>query len=108
MTCKIQADKNQLLDSSCNFYRSLLAKVKVSSHILFPETLDLSQYGCQANREAFKFHLTGVIIHRGPTAYSGHYIAHILDKTVQNQMHHLILSTASKKNDVFTADWRVV
>ena len=64
-------------------YRSLLAKVKVSSHILFPETLNLSQYGCQANKETFKFHLTGVIIHRGPTAYSGHYIAHILDKGVR-------------------------
>ena len=68
--------------------------MKVSSHILFPETLDLSQYGCQANRETFKFHLTGVIIHRGPTAYSGHYIAHILDKMVQTEVHHLIWSTA--------------
>ena len=57
--------------------------MKVSSHILFPESLDLSQYGSQTNGETFKFHLTGVIIHRGPTAYSGHYIAHILDKRVQ-------------------------
>ena len=63
-------------------YRSLLAKVKVSSHILFPESLDLSQYGCRTDGETFKFHLTGVIIHRGPTAYSGHYIAHILDENV--------------------------
>ncbi|XP_065912770.1 ubiquitin carboxyl-terminal hydrolase 48-like isoform X2 [Dysidea avara] len=57
---------------------SLLAKVKVSSHILFPESLDLSSYCCRGS--AFKFHLTGVIIHRGPTAYAGHYIAHILDR----------------------------
>ena len=65
-------------------YRSLLAKVKVSSHILFPESLDLSQYGCQTNGEMFTFNLTGVIIHRGPTAYSGHYIAHILDNKVSH------------------------
>ena len=28
------------------------------------------------------YELTAVLIHRGTTAYSGHYVAHILDKQV--------------------------
>jgi ubiquitin carboxyl-terminal hydrolase 48 len=32
------------------------------------------------NPEPYMYELKAVLIHRGPTAYSGHYIAHIKDK----------------------------
>ena len=51
-----------------------MAKVKVTSPIVFPETLDLSVYSGNHDNT---YKLTSVIIHTGPTAYSGHYIAHI-------------------------------
>ena len=59
--------------------RSLMVKTKVTSSVIYPETLDLSRYsGCQDD----VYKLTSVIIHLGPTAYSGHYIAHIRDTKV--------------------------
>ena len=56
--------------------RSLLAKVKVTSYLIFPDTLDMSSY---VDDPAAIYQLSGVIVHCGPSAYSGHYIAHIKD-----------------------------
>ena len=51
-----------------------MAKVKVPAYVAFPEVLDLSAFtGCHDD----VYHLSSAIIHTGPTAYSGHYIAHI-------------------------------
>ncbi|GFS01143.1 ubiquitin carboxyl-terminal hydrolase 48 [Elysia marginata] len=54
-------------------------KKKLSSFIQFPETLDMSPFmQSRAGDEGEAlYELAAVLIHRGPTAYSGHYIAHI-------------------------------
>ncbi|XP_059143217.1 ubiquitin carboxyl-terminal hydrolase 48-like [Physella acuta] len=55
-------------------------KKKLSSFIQFPETLDMSPYLQTEDVDEAVYELTAVLIHRGPTAYSGHYIAHIREQ----------------------------
>lgn len=61
---------------------------KKSKHaLLFPETLDMDQFinsqeddGKKRKRAGSnKYHLRGVLLHRGPSAYHGHYEAQIFD-----------------------------
>lgn len=78
-------------------------KKKLNSFIQFPETIDMTQYlshnnttgnteipdSCSSGEMPTKensvtYGLTAVLIHRGPTAYSGHYIAHIKDINSKN------------------------
>jgi len=57
------------------------SKKKLSSCIQFPDVLDMSEFlhkDCQA-----VYDLNAVLIHRGPSAYSGHYVAHIKSKDNQ-------------------------
>ncbi|RUS87343.1 hypothetical protein EGW08_004885, partial [Elysia chlorotica] len=59
-------------------------KKKLSSFIQFPETLDMSPF-LQDNGKGTDhglYELAAVLIHRGPTAYSGHYIAHIREQEI--------------------------
>ena len=60
-------------------HRSLLAKVKVTSYLIFPDTLDMSHY---TGGTSAVYQLTAVIVHCGPSAYSGHYIAHVREPMV--------------------------
>ncbi|OWF55603.1 ubiquitin carboxyl-terminal hydrolase 48-like [Mizuhopecten yessoensis] len=74
-------------------------KKKLNSFIQFPEVLDMSKFIVKKPKIVKEneieiididpvdddmegnalYNLTAVLIHRGPTAYSGHYIAHIKD-----------------------------
>ena len=65
-------------------------KKKLNGFIQFPETLDMSKFmtsngnhTCNDNstQNGCLYKLKAVLIHRGPSAYSGHYIAHILDES---------------------------
>lgn len=57
-------------------YRKTGHKKKVSSVVHFPDTIEMSNYvtsqGTSAN--TLTYDLSAVLIHRGPSAYSGHYI----------------------------------
>ncbi|XP_041378372.1 ubiquitin carboxyl-terminal hydrolase 48-like isoform X2 [Gigantopelta aegis] len=53
-------------------------KKKLNSFIQFPQVLDMSKYLGKPENSVL-FDLTAVLIHRGPSAYSGHYVAHIQD-----------------------------
>ena len=57
----------------------------MNSFIQFPDTLDLKQFLNSPESEKLTpqettYHLSAVLIHRGPSAHSGHYIAHIKDE----------------------------
>ncbi|EFX64739.1 hypothetical protein DAPPUDRAFT_117905 [Daphnia pulex] len=56
-------------------------KKKVSSMVHFPFVVEMSNYvetqGVAPS--SLTYDLSAVLIHRGPSAYSGHYIAHIKD-----------------------------
>lgn len=58
-------------------------KKKISSSLQFPDTLDMSQYLNIPGKEKkpLLYNLTAVLIHKGPSANSGHYVAHICDQT---------------------------
>ena len=56
-------------------------KKKLSSCIQFPDVLDLRDLVCNDPNAVYE--LTAVLIHRGPSAYSGHYVAHIKAKDNQ-------------------------
>lgn len=56
-------------------------KKKLSSCIQFPDILDLRDLVCDDSSAVYE--LSAVLIHRGPSAYSGHYIAHIKGKDNQ-------------------------
>ncbi|KAI9015893.1 hypothetical protein DFJ74DRAFT_730790, partial [Hyaloraphidium curvatum] len=60
-------------------------KKKVKAAIRFPEKLDMRPYlpdgGAGRTAEECEYELQGVLVHRGPGAYSGHYIAHAWDET---------------------------
>ncbi|XP_032903844.1 ubiquitin carboxyl-terminal hydrolase 48 isoform X4 [Amblyraja radiata] len=53
-------------------------KKKLNSYISFPEVLDLTPY-LERKDIGCVYELTAVLIHRGVSAYSGHYIAHVRD-----------------------------
>ena len=57
------------------------SKKKLNSIIQFPEVLDMSAH--LPNGNAAVYELSAVLIHRGPSAYSGHYVAHIRDRDSQ-------------------------
>ncbi|XP_022090230.1 ubiquitin carboxyl-terminal hydrolase 48-like isoform X3 [Acanthaster planci] len=58
------------------FDRQTGTKKKLNSFIQFPEVLDMTPYLPRKDAETV-YELTAVLIHRGPTAYSGHYVAHV-------------------------------
>ncbi|XP_054160451.1 ubiquitin carboxyl-terminal hydrolase 48-like [Oppia nitens] len=56
---------------------------KLNSFFKFPDVLDLRPYLKSADSltpQQTTYHLSAVLIHRGPSANSGHYIAHIRDE----------------------------
>lgn len=62
------------------FIRKTGLKKKVSSTVHFPFVIDMSNYVkaqgvAQSN---YTYDLSAVLIHRGPSAYSGHYVGKIL------------------------------
>lgn len=64
---------------------------KLNSHIIFPEVLDMSPFlgngdvGNLSNSESSGVYiLSAVLIHRGSSPHSGHYIAHIKDRTTRD------------------------
>ncbi|XP_014681715.1 PREDICTED: ubiquitin carboxyl-terminal hydrolase 48-like [Priapulus caudatus] len=58
------------------FDRATGQKKKLNSCIQFPDVLDMSQCIGEAEQTSV-YDLTAVLIHRGMSAYAGHYIAHI-------------------------------
>ncbi|XP_067138768.1 ubiquitin carboxyl-terminal hydrolase 48-like [Centruroides vittatus] len=61
------------------FDRQTGCKKKLNSYIQFCEVLDLSKY-VQKPENSVLYDLYAVLIHQGPSAYSGHYVAHIQDR----------------------------
>uniref|UniRef100_A0A671T6V9 Ubiquitin carboxyl-terminal hydrolase 48 n=1 Tax=Sinocyclocheilus anshuiensis TaxID=1608454 RepID=A0A671T6V9_9TELE len=52
-------------------------KKKLNTFISFPEVLDMGPF--LGKEEKCTYELSAVLIHRGVSAYSGHYIAHVRD-----------------------------
>ena len=74
---------------------------KKSKHaLLFPETLDMDQFvnahatdGKKRKRsDNNKYHLRGVLLHRGPSAYHGHYEAQVFDMKYAFYTTHITVS----------------
>jgi len=72
------------------FDRKTGHKKKLSSSVHFPEVIEMSPYVHEATSylqppletaSKLTYDLVAVLIHRGPSAYSGHYIAHIRDSS---------------------------
>ncbi|XP_065174477.1 ubiquitin carboxyl-terminal hydrolase 48-like [Sycon ciliatum] len=59
------------------FDRKTFQKKKAKSWCQFPEELDMSEFVHRGGTTESMYDLTGVLIHCGPSAYSGHYVAHI-------------------------------
>nr|XP_018898646.1 PREDICTED: ubiquitin carboxyl-terminal hydrolase 48-like [Bemisia tabaci] len=59
------------------FDRQKGKKKKLTSHLQFPETIDMTEY-IENSSGPYVYNLSAVLIHKGPGAHSGHYIAHIL------------------------------
>ncbi|XP_067243976.1 ubiquitin carboxyl-terminal hydrolase 48 isoform X1 [Chanodichthys erythropterus] len=53
-------------------------KKKLNTFISFPEVLDMGPF-LEGKDEKCTYELSAVLIHRGVSAYSGHYIAHVRD-----------------------------
>ncbi|XP_048823310.1 ubiquitin carboxyl-terminal hydrolase 48 isoform X5 [Lagopus muta] len=60
------------------FDRQTGHKKKLNTYIGFSELLDMKPFMEQKNG-AYVYKLSAVLIHRGVSAYSGHYIAHVKD-----------------------------
>ncbi|XP_031424419.1 ubiquitin carboxyl-terminal hydrolase 48 isoform X2 [Clupea harengus] len=60
------------------FDRKTGHKKKLNTFINFPEILDMGPF-MERKEEKCVFELSAVLIHRGISAYSGHYIAHVRD-----------------------------
>lgn len=55
-------------------------KRKLNSYIQFPEDLDMSEY-VRCPPQTHLYSLVAVLSHKGPSAYSGHYIANICNSS---------------------------
>ncbi|XP_071454545.1 ubiquitin carboxyl-terminal hydrolase 48-like [Hetaerina americana] len=62
------------------FDRNTGHKKKLNSFVYFPEELDMAPYLGQSNKPV-NYSLRAVLAHKGSSAYSGHYVAHICDAT---------------------------
>ncbi|XP_058857927.1 ubiquitin carboxyl-terminal hydrolase 48 isoform X3 [Acipenser ruthenus] len=60
------------------FDRQTGHKKKLNTYISFPEIVDMGPY-MERKDEKCVYELSAVLIHRGVSAYSGHYIAHVRD-----------------------------
>uniref|UniRef100_A0A671SSH2 Ubiquitin carboxyl-terminal hydrolase 48 n=1 Tax=Sinocyclocheilus anshuiensis TaxID=1608454 RepID=A0A671SSH2_9TELE len=60
------------------FDRQSSHKKKLNTFISFPEVLDMGPF-LEGKEEECTYELSAVLIHRGVSAYSGHYIAHVRD-----------------------------
>eukprot|EP00102_Acyrthosiphon_pisum_P021261 XP_016658471.1 PREDICTED: ubiquitin carboxyl-terminal hydrolase 48-like isoform X1 [Acyrthosiphon pisum] len=69
--------------------RQLMQKKKLNTFIRFPQTLDMGQYlnlpdkPHVSSRENYNYNLYAVLIHKGPSANCGHYVAQIKDNTTK-------------------------
>ncbi|CAB1354090.1 unnamed protein product [Coregonus sp. 'balchen'] len=61
------------------FDRQTGHKKKLNTFISFPEQLDMGPFLEEKEDEKCVYELSAVLIHRGVSAYSGHYIAHVRD-----------------------------
>ncbi|XP_026813170.1 ubiquitin carboxyl-terminal hydrolase 48-like isoform X1 [Rhopalosiphum maidis] len=65
--------------------RQTMQKKKLNTYIQFSQTLDMAQYLNlpvdldESSKEKHMYNLCAVLIHKGSSAYSGHYVAHIKD-----------------------------
>lgn len=50
---------------------------KISSRIIFPETLSLADYEKTPGTGDQKYELTGIVVHLGGSLYSGHYVSYV-------------------------------
>lgn len=84
-------------------------KKKVSSSVHFPEVLNMTELvhnpTCPVND--LVYNLTAVLIHRGPSAYSGHYIGQWrFTKFLMTRSPELLRSfCAAHIRDSATGDW---
>lgn len=69
--------------------RQSMQKKKLNTFIRFPQTLDMRQYlnlpdkPNESSRENYNYNLYAVLIHKGPSANCGHYVAQIKDNTTK-------------------------
>ncbi|XP_061641899.1 ubiquitin carboxyl-terminal hydrolase 48 isoform X4 [Phyllopteryx taeniolatus] len=61
------------------FDRQTGHKKKLNTYISFPEQLDMAPFFEVTKDQKCVYELSAVLIHRGISAYSGHYIAHVKD-----------------------------
>ncbi|XP_041639436.1 ubiquitin carboxyl-terminal hydrolase 48 isoform X2 [Cheilinus undulatus] len=61
------------------FDRQTGHKKKLNTFISFPEQLDMAPFMEGKQDQKYLYELSAVLIHRGISAYSGHYIAHVKD-----------------------------
>ena len=67
--------------------RASQRKHKINTNLSFPETLDFSSYVSlseKANSTNLEYRLSAVLLHRGLSASSGHFVAHILDSSTNS------------------------
>ncbi|PIA50461.1 hypothetical protein AQUCO_01300891v1 [Aquilegia coerulea] len=64
----------------CVFHPKTTTKKKLTSLFSFPGVLDMGQKLCEPSQLELVYDLTAVLIHKGTTVNSGHYVAHIKDE----------------------------
>ena len=73
----------------------LLKTIKISHEIEIPFTLDISQF---ANEPINPYNLFAVVVHRGESASSGHYIAYVKENNQWYLCNDMIIKNMSQVN----------
>ncbi|KAI0688254.1 cysteine proteinase [Cytidiella melzeri] len=69
---------------------STMERKKSKQLISFPPTLDMGQFvttgkkGSEVQDSTIQYHLRGILLHKGPSAYHGHYEAQVFDVETQS------------------------
>ncbi|KAK6923666.1 Peptidase C19, ubiquitin carboxyl-terminal hydrolase [Dillenia turbinata] len=63
----------------CIFHSKTTMKKKITSVFCFPQVLEMGQRLSEPSQSKLMYDLSAVLIHKGSTVNSGHYVAHIKD-----------------------------
>nr|GEV53258.1 ubiquitin carboxyl-terminal hydrolase 26 [Tanacetum cinerariifolium] len=64
----------------CIFLPNTTTKKKITSAFCFPGEVDMARWLSEQSKSELTYDLSAVLIHKGSTVNSGHYVAHIKDQ----------------------------
>ena len=76
---KKKKKSRQILMFQLNRFTFDLQKKKLNKSFSFPEVLNMSPFLGEDQQQNTEYKLCGILVHKGTSAHSGHYISYVFD-----------------------------